>query len=331
DLQLYYQICCKGREDLNLAVTQAQGFEMCMLRLLAFRPLAINEVVMPTVAHNTVEQQPTSSVAPNNAQPTAISPTVAAAQQNVEHVATTNGVVTSEPVETPNETLDISAYTQFDIAQGALLDLLQGQYKIVAQPVASQLSGVVLLDLAQSQQGLIDVLQNQAPAWTAIEELQQTQQQQMQARQVDPLHNLSPQQILQVPEQELTGQWTLEKWAYWIEQSTLSPVEQNLLRQGVIQGEVLGEAVLMIPQKQHTMFSSFEQQILKVLRSFNPNIKLQYVEQMTEMTPQQWQHQRQAMAHERAVQWVHQEEGMAELIHTFSGQIVNVELSELKS
>ena len=45
DLQLYYQIACKGRAELQLAVTQEQGFEMCVLRLLAFRPLAIDEVV----------------------------------------------------------------------------------------------------------------------------------------------------------------------------------------------------------------------------------------------------------------------------------------------
>lgn len=30
DLQLYYQIACKGRSDLQLAVTQEQGFEMCI-------------------------------------------------------------------------------------------------------------------------------------------------------------------------------------------------------------------------------------------------------------------------------------------------------------
>lgn len=46
DLQLYYQIACKGRADLQLAVTQEQGFEMCVLRLLAFRPLQPNEVLV---------------------------------------------------------------------------------------------------------------------------------------------------------------------------------------------------------------------------------------------------------------------------------------------
>lgn len=48
DLQLYYQIACKGRADLQLAVTQEQGFEMCVLRLLAFRPLQPNEVLVST-------------------------------------------------------------------------------------------------------------------------------------------------------------------------------------------------------------------------------------------------------------------------------------------
>ncbi|MDI1224850.1 MULTISPECIES: DNA polymerase III subunit gamma/tau [Acinetobacter] len=46
DLQLYYQIASKGRAELQLAVTQEQGFEMTVLRLLAFRPMQINEIVV---------------------------------------------------------------------------------------------------------------------------------------------------------------------------------------------------------------------------------------------------------------------------------------------
>lgn len=55
DLQLYYQVACKGRADLQLAVTQEQGFEMCVLRLLAFRPLQPNEVLVS--APQQVQQQ----------------------------------------------------------------------------------------------------------------------------------------------------------------------------------------------------------------------------------------------------------------------------------
>ncbi|MDF1764077.1 MAG: DNA polymerase III subunit gamma/tau [Oleibacter sp.] len=38
DLQLYYQIALQGRKDLMLAPDPRQGFEMIMLRMLAFRP-----------------------------------------------------------------------------------------------------------------------------------------------------------------------------------------------------------------------------------------------------------------------------------------------------
>ena len=68
DLQLYYQVACKGRADLQLAVTQEQGFEMCVLRLLAFRPLQPNEMLVSAVQQDTVVQ-PQQVQAPTNTQP----------------------------------------------------------------------------------------------------------------------------------------------------------------------------------------------------------------------------------------------------------------------
>ncbi len=38
DLQLYYQLAIVGRRDLDLATDQRSGFEMVLLRMLAFRP-----------------------------------------------------------------------------------------------------------------------------------------------------------------------------------------------------------------------------------------------------------------------------------------------------
>ena len=75
DIQLYYQIACKGRADLQIAVTQEQGFEMCVLRLLAFRPLQANEVLV---------------AAPQNTAQTAASQPVAQMEQTPQAVATQN-------------------------------------------------------------------------------------------------------------------------------------------------------------------------------------------------------------------------------------------------
>ena len=45
DVQLYYQCAILGKRDLDLAPTPATGFEMTLLRMLAFRPLGPNAAV----------------------------------------------------------------------------------------------------------------------------------------------------------------------------------------------------------------------------------------------------------------------------------------------
>lgn len=63
DLQLYYQIACKGRAELQLAVTQEQGFEMSVLRMLAFRPLQPNEVLVAQANSAVVESESVQQMA----------------------------------------------------------------------------------------------------------------------------------------------------------------------------------------------------------------------------------------------------------------------------
>jgi DNA polymerase III subunit gamma/tau len=48
DAQLYYQIGMMGRKDLYLAPDAKSGFEMIMIRMLAFRPMVAGEVVTKT-------------------------------------------------------------------------------------------------------------------------------------------------------------------------------------------------------------------------------------------------------------------------------------------
>jgi DNA polymerase-3 subunit gamma/tau len=48
DTQLYYQIGMMGRKDLYLAPDAKSGFEMVMIRMLAFRPMAAGEITNKT-------------------------------------------------------------------------------------------------------------------------------------------------------------------------------------------------------------------------------------------------------------------------------------------
>lgn len=56
-LQLYYDIVVKSRENLALANTPMQALEMCLLRLMAFKPLHRNQIPLrPPIANNTGSQ-----------------------------------------------------------------------------------------------------------------------------------------------------------------------------------------------------------------------------------------------------------------------------------
>ena len=57
DVQLYYQICLLGRKDLDLAPDLKSGFEMVLLRALAFRPGSIPAGQKPTSAQADTEAE----------------------------------------------------------------------------------------------------------------------------------------------------------------------------------------------------------------------------------------------------------------------------------
>ncbi len=70
DVQLYYQIAILGRRDLALAPAPRVGFEMTLIRLLAFRPVDGTESTVPPdvgVKHASVAPKAIASAAPANA------------------------------------------------------------------------------------------------------------------------------------------------------------------------------------------------------------------------------------------------------------------------
>ena len=66
DVQLYYQIGLIGQRDLAYAPTQRNGFEMTLLRMLAFTPRIESTMAQPHTQHHTAPVQPTVSTAATN-------------------------------------------------------------------------------------------------------------------------------------------------------------------------------------------------------------------------------------------------------------------------
>jgi len=65
-LQLYYDIVVKSRENLALANTPMQALEMCLLRLMAFKPLHRNQIPLRPPIANNHESQSLDSQSPDS-------------------------------------------------------------------------------------------------------------------------------------------------------------------------------------------------------------------------------------------------------------------------
>ena len=77
DVQLYYQIGMMGRKDLYLAPDAKSGFEMIMIRMLAFKPMASSDIVNKTQT---------------------LKPVTTSAQKNSKPVEKTTAHVTPDPI-----------------------------------------------------------------------------------------------------------------------------------------------------------------------------------------------------------------------------------------
>lgn len=101
DLQLYYQMAIQGRRDLPLAVDPRAGFEMTVLRMLAFRPLnpavagGSGGAVMSVPTQRAPVAVAASTVSAVSAAPAAVAP---AAPVMPVHVAATEPEPEPEPV-----------------------------------------------------------------------------------------------------------------------------------------------------------------------------------------------------------------------------------------
>ncbi len=100
DVQLFYQICLLGRKDLHLAPDLKSGFEMVLLRALAFRPDA-----------NPTSRQDSPVSAPQEAEPPAKKSEATAAEVGIEVAAPESSAPASEQPPPVSLVQDHSAAT----------------------------------------------------------------------------------------------------------------------------------------------------------------------------------------------------------------------------
>ncbi|MEZ9909112.1 DNA polymerase III subunit gamma/tau [Vibrio sp. 10N.261.51.A3] len=121
DIQLYYQIVLKGREDLPLSPTARVGIEMVVLRMLAFRPA--EQTVATAISTESTSpapapaaQNPVQNVAQSVSQP---APMAAPRQPQMQQQAPQQQAMQQPPVQqTPAQYSDSQGYAEHSGNQG---------------------------------------------------------------------------------------------------------------------------------------------------------------------------------------------------------------------
>uniref|UniRef100_UPI0028B1AED7 DNA polymerase III subunit gamma/tau n=1 Tax=Acinetobacter variabilis TaxID=70346 RepID=UPI0028B1AED7 len=372
DLQLYYQIACKGRADLQLAVTQEQGFEMTVLRLLAFRPLQPNEIPA-----NTAQIQQAVPAASTPQQNQIMQQERAPVTQAVEDFSldddyeddqddnpvTTQSELSSDDFldedepETNSESQVIQAEsTRVEQSESEqivfdpnLEDGLFGFDDVPAEPVPSSpeaSSGDFLLEefipendtaapveqepefnLDASTPGSEQVIHKADESQPEISTQTEAASTQIANTNVSTDRNLMPQEILQIPVQDMQGEWTVEKWEFWFRNSQLSPAVQELAQYGIMTGQINAASVFHIPERYQPLLSQLQHHLEAALREQWPQtifqVKFEDVEQLTPYTMQQ---ERKVRAFKRAEELLQAEPAVRDLLEQFDGELHNIQL-----
>lgn len=413
DLQLYYQVACKGRADLQLAVTQEQGFEMCILRLLAFRPLQINEiqnVQSLSVSSNENLNGFEKDFQRNDAEPhlhaqnptgtiTKLTESNFIANHDVENEFTSPAEVDSN-IEDQAQTLAVDhEFDEHELDEKESLvdnhssfhtEVYSNEYNQLdasanaIAPINAELVAIDALD--QTQPVEILSTNNDAPELSFFGEthvnssvkhtntaeideiffldptLEKIDDQDSQSALVkessvkhletgsvinevetqaltlpdnklseQALHNDAveqmPQDILKLSPQVLEGDWSLEKWEYWLRNSDLTPAVQELAQQGVMTGQIDGESTFYIPEKYEKLLTQFQSAMEDMLSNQWTNIRLTVKYQELEgSTPYDKQLERKQRAYQRAEVLLSNEDVVKGLVNTFGGTLHNIQL-----
>jgi DNA polymerase-3 subunit gamma/tau len=133
DTQLFYQICLLGRKDLQLSPDAKSGFEMVMLRALAFRPQSSARVsslptTVPTTAAATTS---TSSASTDSASVVSPPPEVEPSVKKSEAVV--SAVVDDRPPWEPQ----VQAVTEAVVAEAIVTDAIVAE-AVVIEPLVTR-------------------------------------------------------------------------------------------------------------------------------------------------------------------------------------------------
>ena len=283
-LQLYYDIVVKSRENLALANTPMQALEMCLLRLMAFKPLRRNQIPLrPPVANNPDSQSPDSQLVDTTSSEESIQRIIEESiqqsieesiEQGIEQQVFDDSHLISIDKAAFNTTTQQTPPIEDDAIANRLSDL---------QPSASHhetsVPGIVIAPDIFTPPAMVTQdshpIKKNAPAPVAVAtnvNVNVDNPQYTSGAEVSDIAEISPLALLKPTDVPLEGEWTPAKWDYWVfnarEQGWLDDDELVLAKRGVMTGEIHGVSQFVTEQSFLTHTATFDNFCQKLRQRF---------------------------------------------------------------
>lgn len=323
-LQLYYDIVVKSRENLALANTPMQALEMCLLRLMAFKPLHRNQIPLrPPIANNPDSQSPDSQSPDSQSPDTTFSESIQAAKSSV--LAQNSVQVSSEQSDNnlSNDNLLKSASNvdsvdsveqgiEESIEQGTEQQAFDGSHLISIDKAAFNTSTQQTPPIEDDANRLSDVNVNEhVNVNVNVDNPQYTS-----GAEASDIADISPLALLKPTDVPLEGEWTPAKWDYWVfnarEQGWLDDDELVLAKRGVMTGEIHGVSQFFTEQSFLTHTATFDNFCQKLRQCFE-GIDIRLAEgasnfqALEQLTPEALQEAREKLALQQATHQLEQQ------------------------
>ena len=247
DVQLYYQIALHGRRDLPLAPGLRQGFEMCLFRMLAFKPV-------PGGGPDSGKRNTGAAARPSAGAPARAParPAVSAPVQALSVASASSAVKASPPVTGPVVNRGEGIPPMVAPVKAAIQSSPVTQ-KPVSIPVTARVEAAPPSPSADA-----------APPW-AVEAAA--------APELPKSATILPFPVAPVAEPE-TGDWTPEGWSAWVVRSELSGMALNLARHLLLTGSRTGEAVMELSPRHEIMANRALDTLLALLQQDFPQMQV---------------------------------------------------------
>lgn len=305
-LQLYYDIVVKSRENLALANTPMQALEMCLLRLMAFKPLHRNQIPLRLpIANNPGSQSPDSQSPDSQLVDTTPSEAIQGAKSSVvaedglqvaleqsdnnlsdDHLLKSASNVDS--VDSVEQGIEESIEQQvFDdshlisIDKAAFNTTTQQTPPIEDDAIANRLSDLQPSASHYEMTAPTMVTEDSAsikknePASVAVAtnvNVNVDNSHHTMAAEGSDIADISPLALLKPTHVPLEGEWTPAKWDYWVfnarEQGWLDDDELVLAKRGVMTGEIHGVSQFVTEQSFLTHTATFDNFCQKLRQRF---------------------------------------------------------------